>query len=1181
MSRFNLLQWLDRRGQRIPLQVLLSVPFFLLTTVATGLVSYFSYRSGQQAVKDLAQQVMQETGDRTDLYLQQLLHQPLLVNQLTADAIQLGHLTGLESANADSLTAYLRQQLQRFPAINRIAIANQRDEWVIVGHWPAGQNTGQPITQEAPLPVRLPWYRAAVVARKPIWSPLYALPGSAGLALAAGLPVYSRSGDLRGVVTTEIALSPINRFLQQLSLSRSGAAFILDTSGKLVASSTAEPFLLAGPPTQQQLQARGHSAQLTQETVQGLTQRLHSLSGLAEPMTLQLMAAGDRQFVQIRPFRHSDGLNWLTVIVLPESALNRMADKSLRWTSWLATVTIFLTLALGGLILRWLTRPLRRLNVAAKRVAQGDFDFPLDIDRPDEVGELANSFNTMAQRLRESFERLQTALQRSEEKFTKIFQASPDPITISRLADGRWVDVNQSFLNLTGYRYEEVVGFAPQDLNLLVEPTELETVSRQLREQGSVHNLEMHWLTKSGEIKTSLLSCEIIGLEGQPYVLTVAKDIGDRKQVEAALAQERAHLAAAQKLAHVGSWELELDTLHISWSDESFRIYGRQPGQPPPSFTEHRQQIHPQDYPLWNQAMQRLIVDKQPADVEFRIIRPDGSIRHLLGRGQPVFNAQGQVTRLFGTILDITDRKQSEAALRRSEETNRALLQAIPDLLIRMHRDGTYLDIRPTQTFPVLVSISEMLGANVRQILPTDLAQQRLQAAEKALDTGEIQVYEYPLQVGDQRQWREVRVVPLGVDDVLLVVRDLTARKQTEEALRKSEERWQLAISGSNDGIWDHDLVTNQHFLSPRCLEILGYDQQEIDTFQKWIRLIHPDDLGTVQTTLQKHLDRQTPYYACEYRVRCQDGSYKWILSRGKAIWNDQGRPIRAIGSITDISDRREVERLKDEFISIVSHELRTPLTAIRGSLGLLETGIYADKPEKTRRMIEIALNNSDRLVHLVNDILDLERLESGKLQLVMEGCEVAELMQQAVEAVQAIADLATVQIVATPLAARIWAAPDAIVQTLTNLLSNAIKFSPTGSTVWLSAEVVDPRKVDPLQGQQEPVKVSTIREMGRTVMTSVSATLSSTIRLRHSPAVIRFKVQDQGRGIPADKLNTIFGRFQQVDVSDSRQKGGSGLGLAICQSIVQQHGGRIWAESVLGQGSTFYFTVPTSRNPA
>ena len=181
--------------------------------------------------------------------------------------------------------------------------------------------------------------------------------------------------------------------------------------------------------------------------------------------------------------------------------------------------------------------------------------------------------------------------------------------------------------------------------------------------------------------------------------------------------------------------------------------------------------------------------------------------------------------------------------------------------------------------------------------------------------------------------------------------------------------------------------------------------------------------------------------------------------------------------------------------------------------------------------------------MRLVDDILNLERLESGKIPLMLEVCEVGDLIQQAIACTATIAEAANIKISTLFPTIQIKVASDAIVQTLTNLLSNAIKFSPAGSTVWLSAEVRD---------------------------TDDSESLSD--------SYILFAVKDQGRGIPTDKIETIFRRFQQVDISDSRQKRGTGLGLAICKSIVQQHGGQIWVKSQQGIGSTFYFTLPIAK---
>jgi signal transduction histidine kinase/CheY-like chemotaxis protein len=240
------------------------------------------------------------------------------------------------------------------------------------------------------------------------------------------------------------------------------------------------------------------------------------------------------------------------------------------------------------------------------------------------------------------------------------------------------------------------------------------------------------------------------------------------------------------------------------------------------------------------------------------------------------------------------------------------------------------------------------------------------------------------------------------------------------------------------------------------------------------------------------------------------------------------------------LTERSQLDTLKDEFISTVSHELRTPLTSIRGALGLLSSGLIGDVDAKAQNLLRIAVTNTDRLIRLINDILDIERMQSGRAPLQIRRCSMRELCKQAIETMKPMADANTVQIELIPVNGGPNGSEeglffdgdsDRLLQVLTNLLSNAIKFSPTASTIRIHTE----------------------------------ATSDS----------ILLKVADEGRGIPADKLDNIFDRFQQVEPSDARQKGGTGLGLSICRSIIQQHSGSIWAQRNLGPGTTFYVMLP------
>ncbi len=363
---------------------------------------------------------------------------------------------------------------------------------------------------------------------------------------------------------------------------------------------------------------------------------------------------------------------------------------------------------------------------------------------------------------------------------------------------------------------------------------------------------------------------------------------------------------------------------------------------------------------------------------------------------------------------------------------------------------------------------------------------------------------------------------------------DLSHRKKAEAdllalnaELEQLHQKNKLILDAAADGIFVLDTDGRPTFLNPAAERMIGWSLEEI-AGKPMHEIVHQAKDGDPCCDTAVHL--------AEDMFLRKDGTSFSVEYSTARIPSEDGGFAGSVVTFRDTTERRAVQRMKDEFVSVVSHELRTPLTSIRGALGLLAGGLLTKSPEKGQRMLEIAVSNTDRLIRLINDILDIERIDSGSVTLHKKNCSVADLLGHAAEVMRPMADKAHIAIEVVPSTASIvWADPDRIIQTLTNLLSNAIKFSPAGSTVTLSAE----------PGSNDVV----------------------------------FRARDAGRGIPADKLEAVFERFQQVDASDSRDKGGSGLGLAICHSIVHQHGGKIWVESIVGQGSVFSFSLPSPRS--
>lgn len=372
-----------------------------------------------------------------------------------------------------------------------------------------------------------------------------------------------------------------------------------------------------------------------------------------------------------------------------------------------------------------------------------------------------------------------------------------------------------------------------------------------------------------------------------------------------------------------------------------------------------------------------------------------------------------------------------------------------------------------------------------------------------------------------------------GISGYVGVVEDVTERKNATDALLKSRERLGMALEGSNLALFDWDIPSGEVRLSEQWQLMLGGDSAEtVTTVTELQRLVHPDDLVRLQQSLVPVLKGSARFYEVQHRVRNRLGEWRWIHSRAKVSERDAaGQALRMTGTNADITAMKEVERLKGEFISTVSHELRTPLTAIIGSLGLVRETATGLDPDSAN-FLDMAYQNSERLSVLINDVLDLEKIESGQMTIDLRPLDLRGQLEHAVRINQPYADVHGTRLRLLPGEDfTVSADPDRLLQVLTNLLSNAAKFSPEGSEVEVSAS--------------------------------------------RNGAAVRVAVSDRGPGIPDSFRGAIFQRFERSDNSDTRRKGGTGLGLSICKALVERMNGSIGFESAPGKGSTFYFDLP------
>jgi PAS domain S-box-containing protein len=587
-------------------------------------------------------------------------------------------------------------------------------------------------------------------------------------------------------------------------------------------------------------------------------------------------------------------------------------------------------------------------------------------------------------------------------------------------------------------------------------------------------------------------------------------------------------------------------------------------------------------------------------NLEFQMLNKNGSHRWCYLNATAIYDAAGNFVMSRSSLFDITDRKQAETALlqkSRQEKLLWSITQAIRQSLdLNVILNTAVTEVRQTlQTDRaaiyrfnidwsgdfVVESVGEdwvkLVGCNIQKACEDVYLQEtqggRFRNHESFVigDIGAAGLHPCHIELLQQFQAKAYMAVPIFSGELLwglsivyqnnsprnwqsweielleqiasqlaIAIQqsqlyeqlqiELQERQQAEATIREAERRWRSLLDNVQLIVVGLDRSGNVNYVNPFFLTITGYTNSEVLGKNWFENFLPPASQQSNQTVFSEVMTENAyPYY--RNSILTKSGEERFIAWNNTTLQDADENIIGNISIGEDITERKKVEQIKDEFIGIVSHELRTPLTAIQMSLGLIKTGVYDKKPEKSRRMIEIALLDTNRLVTLLNDILDLERLDSGRAIFEKTVCKATDLMQQAVDGIQAIATKQQISLIITPTDTEVEVAGDAIVQTLTNLLSNAIKFSPPDSTIVLSVE----KQID----------------------------------------CVKFQVSDRGRGIPADKLELIFGRFQQVDASDSREKGGTGLGLAICQSIIERHGGKIWVESILGEGSKFCFTLP------
>ncbi len=711
-------------------------------------------------------------------------------------------------------------------------------------------------------------------------------------------------------------------------------------------------------------------------------------------------------------------------------------------------------------------------------------------------------------------------------------------------SDARFLYVNETFCRSLGYSAEELLSLSVGDIDPDFPVEQWPEHWKELKREG-VLRFESRHRTKDGRIFPVEITAKYLEFDGKEYNCAFAREITDRKRVEEALRESEERYDLAVQGANDGLWDWPDVTKEKEWwSPRWYELLGYEVGELPACFTSFKALLHPDDLPKMLEDLEAHFQEHAPFDTEYRLKTKSGEYRWFRGRGQALWDETSQPTRMSGSIQDIHDRKLAEAALKTSEQQFRTLVENIPSMVYRCGlkppRHVRYVSeaVLAITGYPA----GEFIDGEPRNfgelILPEDAGGVVL-AVDRGIASGEPYELEYRIRHADGSiRWvsEKGRAVYDAQGEALWldgVITDITEHKRAEEEFRQQAQLNQILLDS---------LPPVTLLLKPRTREIVACNRtgKEVGAIP-----------GAVCFRTWGRSDRPCPWCLAEKAWRTGEPQHLQTWGMGR-YWDAHWIPITDelyLHYALDITESKEAEeelarakiaaeaasRAKSEFLANMSHEIRTPMTAIMGFTDLL---MSLELPVAERReYLGTIHRNAEHLLQIINDILDLSKIEAEKLQLEQADCSPWQILEdvRSLMSVRAKEKQLNLEIEHTfPLPASIRTDPIRLRQILVNLVANAIKFTERGK---VTMAVRFPQQED-------------------------------------TPPWIEFEVSDTGIGMSEDEIGHLFTPFTQGDMSTTRRFGGTGLGLSISRRLAEALGGQITVASELGRGSTFCVAI-------
>jgi PAS domain S-box-containing protein len=736
-------------------------------------------------------------------------------------------------------------------------------------------------------------------------------------------------------------------------------------------------------------------------------------------------------------------------------------------------------------------------------------------------------------------------LRTSEERFSKAFHSNPASMSILTAREGIYIDVNEAFTRSTGFRREDLLGRSAEDVGIWADGESRQRVLRLIREQGFVRDLDVRFRRKSGELMDGLFSAEKIRIGGKTCVLSTSIDITEQKRAQEALRRSEEYFRSLIENAQDVTSIVNKQGTIVYTSPSVERVLGYKPeeliGQGAFDL------LHPDDLAGVTQLFNSTVGNHGSVEkAEYRYRHKDGSWRVMEAIGNNLFDNPA----VGGAVInsrDVTERKQAEDALKEREEWFKEIFDGSRDAIFLVGEDARFVEVNRSACELTGYSREELLSMSIPDLHETKDLHAFHTYFDSILSGQEITTEAMIRHRSGKKipaEFSNRRMIFRGKPVVHTTARDITERKQAEENIRQSEERYRSLFESNPLPAWVFDVETFRFFaVNDAALQHYGYTREEFLSM-KSTDIRPPEDVSRYMDNVEALRDKSGSAGVWKHRKR--DGSLIDVEITTQALRFEERAAKLVIAK--DITERKQAEdamirakeaaeaanRAKSEFLANMSHEIRTPMNGIIGMTELL-----SDTPldGEQREYLEMVRLSADSLLEIINDILDFSKIEAGKFKL------------------------------------------DSSPFSLEDTLGDTMKtFAPRAHEKGIELILhIAPQTPDSLTGDAVRLRQIIVNMMGNAVKFTESGEVALRVEVEsqtEEEALLHFSVRDTGIGIPPEKQRLIFEAFTQADASTTRKFGGTGLGLAISSRLVELMGGTIRVESEEGRGSAFHFTA-------